>query len=120
MLQFNALVGHYTSYEPGRTLGPIAEAACNAHARQKFIEFAGLTIIANAKADPAPIFELGEHVFDFVALTVEFFVILDGLLLVFWPWDAGHGPPLYQRVAKPAAVIDPVGDQRSGLCQIRD
>jgi hypothetical protein len=67
--------------------------------------------------DAAAVLEFSEHVFDFVALPVEGFVIVEGLLSVFPAWDAGRDAPFGQLVAEPRAVIASICDQRGRLWQ---
>ena len=42
ILQANAFAGYNRLYEPGRSPGPVTEAACFAHARRKFYELADI------------------------------------------------------------------------------
>ena len=51
IFQADAYAGYNKLYEPGRTPGPIIEAACWAHARRKFFELAD--IARNAMEDNA-------------------------------------------------------------------
>lgn len=73
----------------------------------------GTSVIACC--DTAPVFEFGEHVFDFVPLAVEGFVIVEDLLAVFSSGDAWRDAPVDQRIAEPIAVIATVCDQCGGL-----
>jgi transposase len=50
ILQADAFGGYQKLYEPGRTPGPIIEAACWAHARRKFFELADIAASARRKA----------------------------------------------------------------------
>ena len=59
--------------------------------------------------DAPPVFKLGKHVLDFVALFVECLVIIDGLLSVFPAWDARCNAPCGKLIAKPVAVIAAIG-----------
>ena len=70
-----------------------------------------------ARCDASPVSELGEQVFDFVARPIERLVIGERNLSAFGRWNAGLGSPLLQRVAKPVAVVAPVGDQGFRLWQ---
>ena len=67
-----------------------------------------------ACGDASPILELGEHVLDFVALTIERFVIIKRLL---GRRDARDCTALNQAIAESVAVIAAVGNQRGGLGQ---
>jgi hypothetical protein len=75
----------------------------------------GTSVVSGCHA--APILEFSEHVFDFVALPVEVFVIVEGLLSVFPAGDAGRDATFGQLVAEPGAVIASICDQRASLRQ---
>ena len=61
--------------------------------------------------DPAPVLELAEHVLDFVALTVERLVELDGALAVLLRWNAGCDVSAGEFLAEPIRVIASIGEQ---------
>ena len=70
-----------------------------------------------ARCDALPGLDFGEEVLDFVALAVGCLVIVERRLAAFGRWNAGLGYPFLQRVAKPVAVVAPVGDQGFRLWQ---
>jgi hypothetical protein len=72
-----------------------------------------------ARGDASPVLELGEHILDLVALTVEHFVIFQWLLTAFGRRDTWDCAVLGQTVAEPVAVIAAIGDQRGGPWQVR-
>jgi hypothetical protein len=72
-----------------------------------------------ACGDAPPVFELGEHVLDLMALTIEDFIIVEWLLAAFGWGDAWQGALLGQSLAEPVAVVTAVAEQCSGLWQAR-
>jgi hypothetical protein len=56
-------------------------------------EGVGTAVIAHG--DTPPVFEMAEHVLDFVAFFVEFFIIQDAALAVFARRDTGEATPLF-------------------------
>ncbi len=70
-----------------------------------------------ACGDASPVFELGEHVFYLVALSIQDFVIVEHLLAVFGWRDAWHGTLLDQSLAKPVAIVTAIAKQSGGLWQ---
>lgn len=67
--------------------------------------------------DTSPVFELCEEVLDFVALTVERFVVIERVLSASCWRNARFGSARFERRAESVAVIALVGDQRFGLRQ---
>jgi hypothetical protein len=69
----------------------------------------GASVIASG--DASPVLKFGEHILDFMALTVERFVIVQRLLAIFSAWYARRRALLDQSVAEPVAVVTAIGDQ---------
>ena len=65
----------------------------------------------------APVLEFSKHILDFVALPVEDFVIVEGMLSVFSAGDAWCDAAFGQFLAEPSAVIASICDQRASLRQ---
>ncbi len=65
----------------------------------------------------SPVLNFGEHILDFVALPVEGFVIVEGVLSVFPAGDAGRDAAFGQLLTEPGAVIASICDQRASLWQ---
>ena len=64
--------------------------------------------------DAPPVFKLGKHVLDFVALFAECLVIIDDLLSVFLAWNTRCNTPCGKLIAEPVAVIAAIGNERPG------
>lgn len=67
-----------------------------------------------------PVFEFAKHVFNFVALFVEFFIVLMLHLAVLAGRNAGCNPFVDQLYTEPVAVISPVGQQMLAVWQSLD
>jgi hypothetical protein len=65
----------------------------------------------------SPVLEFSEHVLDFVALSVEGFVIIEGAFSVFPVGNAGCGAAFGQLLPEPGTVIASISDQRTSLWQ---
>ncbi len=73
----------------------------------------GASVIA--RGDAPPVFELGEHILDFMALAVKGFVIIECLLAVFGWRDARYCALIGQCFAEPIAVVTPIAQQSGCL-----
>lgn len=78
----------------------------------------GATVVSCG--DAPPVLKFGEHVLDFMALTVERFVIIQRLLTVFSSRDARRRALLRQSVAEPVAIVAAVSDQGYGPWQAEE
>lgn len=67
------------------------------------------SVVAGSYAPP--VLEFSEHVFDFVALAIEGFVVFDWLFAAFGRRDARLDAPVEKGLAEPVAVIAFVTNQ---------
>ncbi len=63
-----------------------------------------------AHGDSAPVFDTSEHIFDFMAFSIEFCVMIDGFDTVLFGWDARFDPTLFQSLSEPVRIIASVSD----------
>ena len=70
--------------------------------------------------DPPPVFELAEHVLDFVALLVESFVVFD-LYFPIFPWrDTRLDTLVFQGLPEPIGIVAAIRQKMLGQRQIID
>lgn len=67
----------------------------------------GTAVVSGSNS--APVFQAGEHVFYFMALFIQGFVIGYGNPSVFLSWDAGGNSSLPQGGPEPVGIVSPVG-----------
>jgi len=75
----------------------------------------GASVVSGCNAPP--ILELAEHVLDFMSLTIEVFVIIDGLLAASGRRNAGCDAFVRQGLAEPVAVVPLVAEQARSIRQ---
>lgn len=73
-----------------------------------------------SRGDPAPVFESGEHVLDFMTLFIKGPVILNVDFAVFLRRDAGCNSLCTQGYPEPVGIITPICEQLSGFGQGRE
>jgi len=67
--------------------------------------------------DPSPVFEFSEHVFDFVALLVESFVVFDLYLPIFLWRDTRFDTLVFQGISEPVGIVAAIRQKVFGWWQ---
>ena len=63
-------------------------------------------------SDASPVFELSEHVLDFMPLLIKCPVIIEGAFAAFDRRNTGHYPGLMESFSEPVAIVAPICEQR--------
>ncbi len=89
-----------------------AHATSNAYGGKERV---GASVIAHGY--PSPILDSSKHVLHFVALSVEYVVVINRSFATFPGRYAGSDSPVAQGFSKPCGIISPIGRQVFGLRQ---
>lgn len=76
----------------------------------------GASVVSCGNAPP--VFELGEHILDFVALFIERLVIVDCQLSVLSARDTWRDAPCGRLITEPVAVVAAISDECLGPGQL--
>ena len=77
----------------------------------------GASVVAGM--DTAPVFQLTEHVLDFMAMVVERAILEDRHFAVRLRRNAGCNAAFGQGVAEPSGIVTSVAEQRLGFASIK-